>query len=258
MMSEAEVQEEIRDILRRLRPRKARARQLLPWPVREVKKARFGSANDGGYVLLDDFRNIDTAFSFGIENNAEWDLQIADKGITVYQFDPTVDAPCPDNSRMVFERKRITPEPQPEAETLVSLVKRHDRRKRRPNILLKTDIETDEWAVIDATPPETLCRFTQIVGEFHYLESLSDPGWRALIGRAVKKLTAEYFVAHVHANNYAAVTTIGDVMFPNVLELTLANRRLYAPADTDETFPGPLDKPCNPGALDIPLGPFRY
>src|SRR5205085_6059534 len=52
---EFETQEEIKSILRLLRPH----------AVEGFSKARFGSPYDGGYVLLDDFRGLDTAFSFG-------------------------------------------------------------------------------------------------------------------------------------------------------------------------------------------------
>src|SRR5712671_57213 len=51
-----EAQEEIKRGLRLLRP----------YAVKGFKKARFGSRYDGGYVILDDFRGIDTALSFGI------------------------------------------------------------------------------------------------------------------------------------------------------------------------------------------------
>jgi len=78
-----ETYEEIKDTLRLLRPH----------AVEGVKKLRLGSPYDGGYVVLDDFRGVDTAFSLGIEKNATWDLDVAKRGITVYQFDHTVDAP---------------------------------------------------------------------------------------------------------------------------------------------------------------------
>src|SRR5438552_188332 len=38
-------------------------RLLRPQAATGVKKARLGSANDGGYVMLDDFQGVDTALS---------------------------------------------------------------------------------------------------------------------------------------------------------------------------------------------------
>jgi hypothetical protein len=39
-----------------------------------------------GAINLDDFSDIDTAISLGIEQNASWDLDVAARGLTVYQF----------------------------------------------------------------------------------------------------------------------------------------------------------------------------
>jgi hypothetical protein len=246
--SEFETQDEIKATLRLLRP----------CAVQGFTKARFGSANDGGYILVDDFRGVDTALSLGIEQNASWDVDVAQRGVTVYQFDHTVDAPITDNARLIFAKKRISSEVGPETESLSSLVGRHDRRHPRPNILLKIDIETEEWAVFDTTPPEILDRFTQIVGEFHYLQGFSDVNWQLLFRRVLQKLSYAYGVVHVHANNYGGFSSVANVIFPNVLEITFANRSMYSFVETDEMFPGPLDTPNDPSHPDLHLGSFRF
>src|SRR5204863_9711890 len=110
------------------------------------------------------------------------------RGVIVYQFDHTVDAPIIDNPRLIFTRKRICTEPGPESESLPALIQQHDKRNAQPNILLKIDIENDEWAVFDTTPPEILNRFSQIVGEFHHFHGLSDFYWRGLFNGGPVKL----------------------------------------------------------------------
>lgn len=245
---EAETHEEIRSTLRLLRPNAAKG----------FNKTRFGSPNDGGYVHLDDFCGIDTAFSFGIEQNASWDMDVARRGLTVYQFDHTVNAPTSGDARFIFAKKKICPEAGPDSENLSSLIERHDKRNASPNILMKLDIEGDEWALFDATPPEMLCRFSQIVGEFHYFQGLADPQWRHLMTRVLQKLSNHYAVVHVHANNYAGFSNISNVVVPNVLEITFANRALYSFSETDELFPGPLDEPNDPSRPDMYLGSFRF
>src|SRR5438477_2333219 len=75
-------------------------RLLRPYAVKGFGKARFGNPHDGGYVILDDLDDIDTAFSFGIDKDATWDLEISRKNVTVYQFDHTIDfPPVPNNPR---------------------------------------------------------------------------------------------------------------------------------------------------------------
>jgi hypothetical protein len=225
--------------------------------VKGFQKVRLGSASDGGYVILNDFRSVDTAFSFGIDENAEWDLDVAKRGITVYQFDHTVDKPPITDSRLVFAKKKVSTEYGHDSESLSSLLERHDKHNIEPNILLKLDIECDEWAIFDKASREVLSRFAQIVGEFHFFEGYSaDIRWRRLITRVLKKLTDDYAVIHVHANNYGDFHTIGGLTLPNVLEITFANRALYSFYKADESFPGPLDAPNDPGRPDVHLDIF--
>jgi hypothetical protein len=233
-------------------------RRLRPQAVQGFRKKRFGAGHDGGYVAIDDFRTVDTVFSFGIEQNASWDTSIAQQGVTVYQFDHTVDAPMPHDSRMIFEKKKISAEAGPASESLVSLLKRHDKGRPEPNVLLKMDIENDEWPVFDATPPAYLKRFTQIICEFHRFENLSDLAWRARVIRVLNKISNAYSLIHVHANNYASVNNTCDVVIPNVIEMTFANRSLYSFKESDEVFPGEFDKPCDPARPDIQLGAFQF
>jgi hypothetical protein len=244
----ARAQEEIRDGLRLLRP----------YAVKGFQKVRLGSASDGGYVILNDFRSVDTAFSFGIDENAEWDLDVAKRGVTVYQFDHTVDKPPITDSRLVFTKKKISTESGLDSESLSSLLKRHDKHNIEPNIILKLDIECDEWAILDKAPREVLRRFAQIVGEFHFFEGYSaDIRWRRLITRVLKKLTDDYAVIHVHANNYGDFHTLGSLTLPNVFEITFANRTLYSFFRTDESFPGLLDAPNDPSRPDVHLDMFE-
>lgn len=129
-----ELHEQIRATLRLLRPYRVKGR----------RKARFGSPNDGGYILLDDFEGVDTALSFGIEQNIDWDLEMAEHGLTIHQFDHTVEAPAPDDRRMIFSKTMIAPTPAPGAATLEGLVELLDKGHSRPNLILKMDIEAAE------------------------------------------------------------------------------------------------------------------
>jgi hypothetical protein len=235
-------------------------RLLQPYTAEGFQKVRFGCMHDGGYILLDDFRGIDTAFSFGIEANASWDVDVANRGATVYQFDHTVDAPITDNPQLIFAKKKITTEffADSESATLSSLIEHHDKCKTRPNMLLKMDIENNEWDVLDTTPPEVLARLTQIVAEFHYFQSIAEPHWRHLYARVLKKMSDCFAVVHIHANNFAGFANVANVMLPNMLEITFANRNVYSFGETNELFPGPLDSPNDAGQPDMYLGTFRF
>jgi hypothetical protein len=243
-----ELQAQVRNTLRLLRPQ----------AVKGFRKARFGSANDGGYVHLDDFEGVDTVLSLGIEHNIDWDRDIADRGLPIYQFDYSVDAPAPNDDRMTFYKIMIGPEAGPGVESLESLVERFDKKRERPNIFLKMDIECSEWSVIEATSLEAISRFSQITCEMHYFQGLIHTGWRQICFRALRKLSKFYAPIHIHANNYANFTMIANVPVPEVLEVTFANRAIYELEESDDLFPGPLDRPCDPNRADMYLGRFEY
>jgi len=246
--NEIELQAQIRNTLRLLRPLK----------VQGFQKARFGSAHDGGYVHLDDFAGLDTAISLGINDNISWDIDMADRGLKVAQFDHTVEDPAPGDARMMFHKTMIAPEPGDGRETLEGIVERWDRGDDRPNMILKMDIEDWEWPVLEATSLDAICRFSQITCEMHYFEAIGDLRWRQLFFRGLRKLSKFYAPIHIHANNYAGLSVIANVAFPNVIEVTFANRALYAFEETDELFPGALDTPCDSNRPDVFLSTFRY
>lgn len=243
-----ELQTQIRNTLRLLRPQRAKG----------YTKRRFGASGDGGYVHLDDFEGVDTAISLGIDHNITWDRAIADRGLTIHQYDHTVDDPAPEDPRMVFNQLMIAPEERPGATTLAAIVDKLDKGGDRPNLFLKMDIESCEWGVLKATSLDTIARFAQITGEFHYFEALGELPWRQTFFRCLRKLSKFYAPIHVHANNYAAMPLIANVPVPCVLEITFANRALYEFEDSDELFPTKLDAPCDPAVPDHFLGAFRF
>ncbi len=233
-------------------------RLLRPSRVEGFHKARLGSAHDGGYVMVDDFDGIDAAFSFGIAQDANWDAAVADRRVPVYQFDHTIDAPPISRPDLIFTKERITAEPARGAHTIDELVRRHGT-PGKASLILKIDIEGDEWAVFDSVSEPALSCFSQIVAEFHFLGNIMvDLVWYQHALRVFKKLIHSFGVVHVHANNGHGVHSLANVVVPHIVEVTLVNKSRYRLGVTDEIFPGPLDAPNDPGSPDIHLGQFIY
>jgi hypothetical protein len=70
---------------------------------------------------------------------------------------------------------------------------------------------------------------------------------------AIRQLRQELHIVHVHGNNYRGVSPSG---LPNVLEITLQNRRLFRgpPEVSRLSYPVPgLDAPNNPAKPDVEL-----
>lgn len=233
-------------------------RLLQPQQVKGFEKARFGHGHDGAYVMLNDFEGIDAALSFGIDHNINWDIDIANRGIRIHQFDHTVEDPAPEDSRMLFNQKMIAPTAGEGAESIESLVRLHDRGGQRPNLILKMDIESAEWPALEATSLESVSRFAQITCELHGFNYMADIAWRRQIFRGLRKLAKFYAPIHIHANNYAGWTVIAGVPVAAVLEVSFVNRALYQLEPSHELFPNELDLPCDANRPDMYLGSFVY
>jgi hypothetical protein len=83
------------------------ARMFFPRTAVGRRKIRIGRETDGGYVMLDDFDDIASAFSFGIADDASWDLDIAERGIRTYQFDHTINRAPSAHPNLVFTARKI-------------------------------------------------------------------------------------------------------------------------------------------------------
>ncbi len=230
--------------------------KIHPYSVNGFGKIRIGSPNDGGYICIDDFSPITKCISCGIGDNDDFDLDLAERGIKVLQFDHTVDAAPSRHENLTFYKERIAAKPEDGARTLSSLAQLPNGGE--PSILLKMDIEGDEWPVFQTMPEKDLARFRQIVVEFHELQYIRNAATAEKINRVFEKLSRSFFVCHVHANNAGGIELLGGVAVPHILELTFANRHIYERIDTKELFPTVIDAPNIASKADYRLGTFWF
>lgn len=230
---------------------------LQPESINSAKKIRIGSVGDGGYVQLDEFSGVTLALSFGINDNDSWDLEIASRGMPVWQFDYTIEKSPSSHPLLKFQKKKVAGSPGEGLITLQELITSHEAASD-PNILLKIDIEGSEWEVFDNCPEHKLSQIRQILCEFHGLSRLDDVGFYNLAHRVVSKLHRNFVPYHVHGNNNSRVVNLANITFPDVLEISYANRSLYTSSPSNVIFPTNLDYANNPSSPDIFLGKFQF
>jgi hypothetical protein len=229
---------------------------LLPRSAVGHSKVRLGSRYDGGYICVNDFDRITTAFSFGIGENDDWDIDIAEKGIVVHQFDHTVARTPHTHSNCQFQRTRIG-SASAGAESIAHLLAK--RTNCAPgSLILKIDVDNDEWEIFSEAADEDLAKFSQIICEFHAFSAVVDDEWFARALAVFEKLNRNFAVVHIHGNNFLPLTNIGNVPFPELLEVTYANRSRYEFESTDEIFPTSLDAPNDLKSPDLFLGRFAF
>jgi hypothetical protein len=230
---------------------------LKPMQVVGIGKIRVGESRDGGYVMLDDFAGIAAAYSFGIGSDVSWDEALAARGIPVFQFDHTIAGPPLPNDLFHFHPIRLGIEPGagPLTDTLLHLVETNSAAG--DDLLLKVDIEGDEWEVFAQVRPEILTTFRQIVCEFHGFHQISDSRWAARATRAFAHLTSHHQVIHLHRNSIMPWVVADGLEVPMVMEITFARKASYQFSETSEPFPGPLDKSSSRFFPDQPLDYLR-
>ena len=234
------------------------AQLLKPHDAIGQTKVRLGDAFDGGYVCLNDFVGISAAFSFGISDNSSWDRAVGDREILVHQFDHTVTGPPDRHDNFRFKKKKIvaTGEESSERESIASLLARFPTQNAA-SLLLKIDIESDEWRVLYTTSDDDLGVFSQLICELHDFSRIIEDDWWIRAQAVLEKLHRVFEVVHLHANNFAPWAIIGNVPFPDVVEVTYANRKRYHFKETEESFPTPIDAPNDPTAPDMFFGRFE-
>jgi hypothetical protein len=235
------------------------AKLLKPHSAIGQSKIRIGSKNDGGYVCLDDFKDIKGALSFGIFNDVSWDSEIADRGIIVYQFDHTVNGPPTENANFRFEKKRIVASGgDTSTATTISSILTHLGDVAPLSLILKIDIDHDEWEVFEKVSDEELSKFSQIICEFHCFSRAIEDSWFVRAKNVMEKLHRRFEVVHVHANNYAQLISIGNVPFCDALEVTYGSRDRYTFGPLGQVMPTNLDAPNDPNRPDIYLEYFEF
>jgi hypothetical protein len=231
---------------------------IQPHDVAKCVKVRIGGPYDGGYVMVDDFGSAKVAISIGIGHDVSWDRDITARGIRVTQFDHTVDAPPISDENISFIKKRIVDISKHADEVTLGRILQFEGYQNDRNIILKMDIEGDEWQVLDSISNVDLARFRQIVVEFHWLRNFSADDWSARAIRVVRKLTQYHSVVHFHGNNVAGFAILGGIAFPNVFELTFLRRDGLDFSRSLQTWPTELDAPNCPERADLYIGTMPF
>jgi len=231
---------------------------LVPHAAAGVAKRRVGVADDGAYVMLDDFNGIVAAYSVGIGKEVSWDLDVAAQNIVVYQYDPSVKAPPVGHPLFRFQPKRVVAEGGSDEPGAVTLSEMVTGKVEEGGVLLKMDIEGAEWDVLDSVPVDVLRYFRQIAVEFHGFNHYRNQEWRDRARRVFDKLTAFHRLVHVHGNNFNPTFGAGVGEFPYDVEMTFALASAYRLSPSFDSFPCSLDRPNKANMPDYELGDFRF
>lgn len=227
--------------------RQALLAELKPVSLTNCTFKRFGSPNDGGYVMCASLlEGVETAYSYGIGGNDDWGCEISrTRNVPVHQYD------CFNPPNLVCDKGRFVPHAEcvgAKTETVKTrffdtisnqISKNGDRGKR---IVVKIDVEGAEWDSLRATPAAVLERFDQLPMELH---GTSD----ARFLEVVQKLKRQFYLVHLHFNNWAC--TNDEAPFPSrAFQVLWVNKRVgvAGPPPSGSASATSFDAPDNPAA----------
>jgi len=208
-----------------------------------VPLIRIGGEGDGGYLVPDDFEGVKTCFSPGVSDVANFELNLADRGISCFLADASVEAPPLTHPRFDFEKKFLGAHTQDIFLSLSDWVAAKSPTDR--DMILQMDIEGAEYEVLYATSEELLGRFRIIVIEFHDLDRLIDAFSFEYLRLTFEKLTRQFDVVHLHPNNNGRLVQYGRFFIPPILEATFLRRDRSSSRLPRTDFPHPLDHANN-------------
>src|SRR5262249_34085789 len=233
-------------------------RLIRPLDIDEKSKIRVGGPHDGGYVMIDDFEQVAAALSIGVGHEISWDTDMSRRGFCTFQFDHTIDAPPVLQPRFRFFNKTVAPGGKLKSEIALADILELEELRDDCDIVMKMDIEGDEWAVLDATSEYSIKRLRQFVIEFHDIHKFASPEWADRALRVFTKITRTHQVVHVHGNNHSGFAVLGGIPFPAVAEVTLVRKDHHTFTKPHHSWPTELDAPNQPKLADLSLGTFEF
>ena len=239
----------------------------MPYDFFNSHRLRIGPNGDGGYVLLDNgLEDIDVLYP-NFDNvkealkNSNFELMFCEKFNAIARlYDHTVDAPPLNKECFSFFKEGVGPKKTSNLNTIENHINHNGDRDKK--LLLKMDVEGDEWETLLHIPISILNLFYQIIIEVHFVHSIMPDSIginlsAARIGEktnVIRKINDYFYLYHVHANNYNPLYYIDFFKIPNTMELAFVNKKYFTPKNDSITiFPTEVDCPCDKTRKDIKL-----
>ena len=213
-------------------------KMLLPYKT-DFGLIRLGDDNDGGYLIPDDLTNITKNYSAGIGNLTKFELDlekvysISSKMVDLNDVDPKL---LPKKSE--FQKKKIGISSYGDNLSINDWLE-----TEKGEIILKMDIEGDEYPVLSAITDENLNKIRILVLEIHDLRHLRNYSFYKIFEQVFSRLNNFFYVCHLHINNVSSIKKIGGYDIPDMLEITLIKKnRVKKFSNEFASLPNKLDQ----------------
>jgi hypothetical protein len=185
------------------------------------KLKRVGGNADGSYVVPFEILGKKTfLISGGIEDNNEFEIFVASRGITGIQIDNSISKPPKNHSNLKFLKATLGDIDKDGHVSLETLINKIPKNKQ---ILLKIDIEGGEIKALGSLSTKNLKRIDCLVMELHNLGSITSKNDKIykLLNRLHKANLRSIFI---QANNACLTYTLAGTLIPDNIEITYVKK----------------------------------
>ncbi len=198
--------------------------EILKPETYKPKLIRVGSKYDGGYALAK-YNTNNILISGGIGTNSEFEDNICKEISYSYLFDHTIETLNLNINNYKFYRAKIViTKGDLYAVNLNDFISQINSK----SLILKLDIEGDEWNVLSLFSTNNLLKFEQILVEFHNLLDVYNTEIFDLYIKVLTKLRANHKVINVNVNNYGASSMLYGEKISDVVEISFLRNDLYS------------------------------
>jgi hypothetical protein len=234
--------------------RQALLDELHPVALQNCTLARYGSPNDGGYLMCQNLiENLGAAYSYGVGPNDDWGCDVSTRfKVPTHQYDCFDPArPRCATGKFDFHNECLAPRAERSSgrdfDTLTNQIARNGDTGKR--LIVKIDIEGAEWDSIMATSDDVLNTFDQMPMELHGIDDDK-------ILKVVQKLKKNFWLVNLHFNNFGCAPQFAP-MPGFAYQVLFVNKRLGVLDPSKGTPPpSPLNAPDNRDGPDCPLPAF--
>ena len=202
---------------------------------------------EGGGIPLNEVK----AISLGVSESSPWDLEMAQRGYQVVEYDGSIEQ-CPYNHPNIAFHKRFVGV----GENCISLssIIEDNHLKKMANIL-QVDIENAEWEVLEQVDLALVAEyFTQVIFEFHGCNPEEDEDAKRRL-KVLEKINEYYEPIHLHFNNHGKIFYSQGLFFGTTLEVSYMKKG-EIPFSKEKVVEGileGLDYPNHPSNPEIPI-----
>lgn len=197
------------------------------------------------------------ALSLGVSDYSPWDLEMAQKGFKVIEYDGSIEKGPYNHPNITFYKKFIGTNDDENTITLLQVLKDNNLDEKLPNIL-QCDIENHEWDMLESIDISLLSKyFSQIIFEFHGLNPEEKDGAQKRL-RLLQKIN-EYFVPiHTHLNNHGKIFYSKGLFWSTTAEVSYLRKNDAKDYENTYRKSGNLIKLDSVTFLSNPEIPLRF